>query len=171
MKLLSTIILVSAALLLFSGCSTDSLTSLTKFGPQSELDLPETGQFFTLDRIDKTGTFSEYVEVGYDGKVKVNSKKAGEQLAQVSRDEVTEFYTLISNKRYDELKEKLKLENSGETSLNETLTLFNEEGRKQIFEITAEDLQTGENTFLPDSWDVPLTKIRRFLGTLTGESD
>jgi hypothetical protein len=32
-------------------------------------------------------------------------------------------------------------------------------------------LQTGENTILPDSWDVALTKLRRFLGALTGEMD
>ncbi len=171
MKLLATIVLLSATLLLVTGCSLDSLTSLTKFGPQQEITLPETGQFFTLDRIDNVAGFSEYVDVGYDGKVKINSQKAGEQLAQLSRDEVTELYTLISEKRYDELKTKLKLDDPSSTSLNETLTLFNEEGRKQIFDITADDLQTGENTILPDSWDVPLTKIRRFLGTLTGESD
>ncbi len=171
MKLLATIFLLCATLLLVTGCSLDSLTSLTKFGPQQEITLPETGQFFTLDRIDNGAGFSEYVEVGYDGKVKINSQKAGEQLAQMSRDEVTEMYTLISEKRYDELKTKLKLDDPSSTSLNETLTLFNEEGRKQIFDITADDLQTGENTILPDSWDVPLTKIRRFLGALTGESD
>lgn len=170
MKIFITIFLL-AALLGLAGCSTDSLTSLTKFGPESDIKLPETGQFFTLDRIDNAGTFSEYVSVGYDGKVKINSQKLGEQALAVSRDEVAQMYQLINERRYDELKEKLKLENSGETSLNETLTLFNEEGRKQIFEITAEDLQTGENTFLPDSWDVALTKIRRFLGTLTGEKD
>lgn len=171
MKLWFVVSLLAVTLLSSAGCGLDSLTSLTKFGPAQELNLPETGQFFTLDRIDQTGVFSEYVEVGYDGKVKVNSQKAGEQLVQVSRDEVTEMYTLISEKRYDDLKAKLKLENSSETTLNETLTLFNEEGRKQIFDITAEDLQTGENTILPDSWDVPLTKLRRFLGTLTGEGD
>lgn len=171
MKLLATIILLCATLLSVTGCGLDSLTSLTKFGPQQEINLPETGQFFTLDRIDNVAGFSEYVEVGYDGKVKINSQKAGEQLAEMSRDEVTELYTLISEKRYDELKEKLKLDNPGTSSLDETLTLFNEEGRKQIFDITAKDLGTGENTILPDSWDIPLTKLRRFLGTLTGESD
>lgn len=171
MKFWATIFLLSVTLLLASGCSTDSLTSLTKFGQTTELNLPETGQFFTLDRIDNSGTFSEYISADYDGKVKINSQKLGERAWSASRDEITEMYALIRGKRYEELKERLKLDNPGSTSFSETLTLFSEAGRKQIFEITAEDLQTGENTFLPDSWDVALTKVRRFLGTLTGETD
>jgi hypothetical protein len=165
------ILLLVSTMLSVSGCTVPAVTSLIKDGPGGEISLPETGKFFTLDRLDKEGTFNEYVEVTYDGQIKVNSEKIGEKIAQVSQQEVKDMYQLIAEKRYDELKEKLKLDNRGSQTLEETLTLFNEDGRKQIFDITPQDLQTGENTILPDSWDVALTKLRRFLGALTGEMD
>jgi len=173
-KLLITICLVAATALVFTGCEFDAGTYLSKLGThdaETNVDIPEDGKFFELERNGEASGLKEFVEVSYDGKIKFNSGEATEKVKEATRDEVVNMYDLIKDKDFDGLKEELKLEGTGDPEVQERLTLFDKEGRAEIFDIDPEDLTTGEDTILPDSWDVQLTKFRRFLGSLTGETD
>lgn len=161
-----------AVSLFFSGCEFDAGTALSQLGKTEkagEIALPETGDFFKLERLDTNSDQKQYIEVSYDGKVKFNSDKATEKISTVTKEEVAKMSKLISERDFEGLKQELKLDNPGTTDLKETLTLFSESGREEILEITPADLRTGEDTILPDKWDVYLTKVRRFFGALTGE--
>jgi len=171
-KLPLTICLLITVLIFFSGCEFDAGTAISQLGKKQETDavaLPEAGDFFKLERLDTISNQKQYIEVSYDGKVKFNSDKATEKISTVTKEEVGKMSKLIAARDFDGLKKELKLDNPGTTDLKETLTLFSESGRAEILEITPADLQTGENTILPDQWDVYLTKVRRFFGALTGE--
>ncbi|GEM_PF-3542707 len=173
-KVLVTICLVIAVGLVLTGCEFNPATSLSKLGThdaETNVDIPEDGKFFELERTGEANDLKEFVEVSYDGKIKFNSGKATEKVKEATRDEVVNMYDLIKAKDFNGLKEELKLEGTGDPEVQEKLTLFDQEGREEIFNITAEDLTTGEDTVLPDKWDVYLTKFRRFLGALTGETD
>jgi hypothetical protein len=171
-KLPLTIFILIAVLVFFSGCEFDAGTALSKVGNSSKSiseELPESGDFFKLERLDTKGDQKQYIEVSYDGKVKLNTDKATEKISTVTKEEVAKMSKLIKARDFDGLKKELKLDNSGATDLKETLTLFSESGRAEILDITPADLQSEENTILPDKWDVYLTKVRRFFGALTGE--
>ncbi|MFC1721388.1 hypothetical protein ACFL0Z_00555 [Patescibacteria group bacterium] len=173
-KLLITICLIISVGFIFSGCSFspgEAVSKVVKHEGENSFDLPEGGEFFKLERTDKVGDHNEYVEVTYDGEVKFNTGQAKEEITKASKDQLTQMYDLIKAKNFDGLKQELKLDNSEAGNFDETLTLFTKEGQQEIFNITAEDLTTGEDTVLPDKWDVYLTKFRRFLGALTGEED
>lgn len=173
-KLLVTICLVIAAGFVFTGCDFNAGTALSSLGSHegnTSIDMPESGEFFALERNDKVSDNNQYVEVNYDGQIKFNTDKATQKVKTATGEELSTMYELIQAKDFDGLKTELKLDDPDANDFDETLILFSGEGREEVFNIGPEDLQTGENTFLPDKWDVYLTKVRRFLGALTGETD
>jgi len=170
-KLLLTISLIAAVALVLTGCGLQEAASqVVQHDGDTGADLmPEEGKFFVLERTDKVSDIKDIVEVSYDGQVVFRNPLTAENVQEATTDELEKMYNLIRDKDFEGLKQELKLDNADAANFDETLTLFTPEGQQEIFNLTAEDLGTGENTFLPDQWDVWLTKVRRFLGSLTGE--
>lgn len=169
-KKLTLILVLVLFPLLLAGCSFSEKVSTYENELPVDLSKNE-GTFFVLERLSDQENIKEYVEVSYDGKVKLKTGETFEKVTTVTNDELKEMYGLIKDKDYDELKNRLQLDGHSETGLKETLTVFTKEGQREIFNLQAEDLSTQEKTILPDSWDVGLGKVRRFLGTLTGEKE
>ncbi|MFC1617757.1 hypothetical protein ACFL2B_00585 [Patescibacteria group bacterium] len=156
--------------LVFVGCSAkDTATQIVQEGEVEVADLPVDGKFFTLERVDQINDSTELIEVNHDGQVKVKSGDAADKASTATKEELTKMGELIKNKDFEGLKQELKIENSGSTDFKETLTLFSEEGRQEVFNITEEDLSEEEKTIMPDKWDLWFGKVRRFFGNLTGE--